>query len=244
MAQQFSKSFYNSKEWKAFRLAIINERRPVCQRCNKIIMNELKENDNEKEFKSKHIQLHHIEELTPANIHDVNITLNPDNVMVLCQECHNIIHGRWQGGNTVKRKDKCIYIVYGPPCSGKTKYVIDNKHRNDLVVDMDRLYQAVTLLDMYDKPNELKYNVLGIKNLLIDNIKTRYGKWNSAWIIGGYASKYERERLRDELNGELIYIDVDIEECLYRLKYTNDYRQYNYNEWKGYIEKWFENFQP
>lgn len=242
MAQQFSKSFYNSKEWKAFRQTIINERGPICQKCKKIIINEYK-GDDENGYKSKHIQVHHIEEISPANINDVNITLNPDNVMVLCQECHNIIHGRWQGAYKPKRKDKCIYIVYGPPCSGKTRYVLENKERNDIVVDMDRLYQAVTLLDMYDKPDVLKYNVLGLKNLLLDNIRTRYGKWNSAWIIGGYADKYERERLRDEFNAELIYIEVDKEECLYRLKYTDDYRQYNYNEWKKYIEKWFDEYR-
>ena len=61
-------------------------------------------------------------------------------------------------------------------------------------------------------------------------------------IIGGYADKFTRERLASELGAELIFINEDIETCLYRLKYTNDYRQNNYDEWKVYIEKWFEDY--
>ncbi|MDS1005308.1 HNH endonuclease [Clostridium sporogenes] len=229
MAQEFSRKFYKSKEWGNFRKIILAERGPVCQQCKKIIR------------ESKHIQLHHKEELTPTNVTDVNITLNPDNIEVLCQECHNKLHGRWCKGQTIKKKDKGVYIVYGPPLSGKTSYVLENMNRGDIVVDMDRLYQAVTLLPRYDKPDNLKYNVLSIRNIILDNIKTRYGGFKSAWIVGGYADKYSREQLARELGAELIFIDVDKEECLYRLRYCNDYRQ-NKDEWISYIEKWFEKY--
>jgi len=112
----------------------------------------------------------------------------------------------------------------------------------DLVIDMDRLYNAISLLPMYDKPNNLKKNVFAIRDTLISNLKVRYGDWNNAWIIGGYADKFTRERLASELGAELIFINEDIETCLYRLKYTNDYRQNNYDEWKVYIEKWFKDY--
>ena len=76
-------------------------------------------------------------------------------------------------------------------------------HRGDLVVDMDRLYEAVSMLHVYDKPNNLFGNVIGIHNLLIDNIKTRYGKWNDAWVIGGYADRYKREKLAEDLGADI-----------------------------------------
>lgn len=241
MAQDFSKAFYKSKEWRNFRQVILTERGPRCEKCGKIIANAYDKDTNQ--YKTKLIQLHHIEELTPLNINDASITLNPDNVQVLCQECHNVLHNRWQGGG-VKRKvrKKEICIVYGPPCSGKKRYVRENMREGDLVIDMDRMYNAISLLPMYDKPNNLKKNVFAIRDTLISNLKVRYGDWNNAWIIGGYADKFNRERLASELGAELIFINEDIETCLYRLKYTNDYRQNNYDEWKVYIEKWFEDY--
>lgn len=38
-------------------------------------------------------EVHHIRELTPDNINDPSITLNPDNLVSLCRECHKQRHG-------------------------------------------------------------------------------------------------------------------------------------------------------
>ena len=32
--------------------------------------------------------MHHIKYLTPANIHDAEITLSEDNLILLCKDCH------------------------------------------------------------------------------------------------------------------------------------------------------------
>lgn len=37
--------------------------------------------------------VHHKTPLTPENIHDERITLNPDNLELLCRECHEKAHG-------------------------------------------------------------------------------------------------------------------------------------------------------
>lgn len=37
-------------------------------------------------------QVHHIIPITPENIEDVNITLNPDNLIILCKPCHDAQH--------------------------------------------------------------------------------------------------------------------------------------------------------
>ena len=37
-------------------------------------------------------EVHHIEELTPANIHRPEIALNFDNLVILCKECHKARH--------------------------------------------------------------------------------------------------------------------------------------------------------
>jgi hypothetical protein len=217
-------SFYASEAWQRFRMVIIMQRGLRCEYCKELVA------------KASDLTLHHLKELTPENFMDANISLNPDNVMVVHHDCHNKIHGRF--GYVI---EKGVYIVYGSPLSGKHSFVQQQMHRGDIIVDMDRLYSAISWLPYYDKPDNLLANVRGIHNLLIDNIKTRYGKWNNAWIIGGYANRFRREKLADDLDAELIFCDVSKEECLRRLEVDAD-RRYRKDEWRGYIEKWFEEY--
>lgn len=222
-------AFYNSKTWLIFRQDIITERGTICQECGKKI------------YESRDIQIHHTPiELTEDNYRDVNISLNPENVKLICSRCHNKAHGRFVGG--IKRRPRGVYLVCGPPMSGKTSYVLDNMTVGDMVIDMDRLYEAISFQDRYDKPDNLKYNVFALKNLLIEQIKTRYGNFNSAWIIGGYPLLAERERMARDLGAEVIMMECSKEECMRRLKHCNDYRMQHKTEWVRYIEEYFEKF--
>jgi hypothetical protein len=217
------KSFYGSIKWIKFRIAIIIERGLICEECHKIIANE------------KEAEVDHTIELTPDNIHDVNITLNPDNVKVKCHQCHDKRHHRF-GNNT-----KEVFIVYGCPGSGKEEYVRHNQGRTDIVICMDSLFEAITGLPRYDKPDGLLFNVKSVYNLLIDQVKTRYGKWSTAWVIGGYADKYKREKLADDLGAELIYCECSKEEAIARIE--QDPRRCNMlAEYKKYINEWFERY--
>jgi len=219
-------NFYGSTVYRKFRLAIIAERGPRCEECGEIVAN------------TRELHLHHEVELTPDNVHDHTISLNPARVRLVCHRCHNKIHGRFNS-----RRERGVYLVYGPPLAGKQEYVDGQKMRGDLVVCMDRLYEAVSMQPAYDKPDNLFSNVIDIFNQLIDHIRTRRGKWINAWIIGGYPDKFKRERTADELGAELIYIEATKAECLARLESDPKLRQLQ-AEWRGYIEKWFEQYQP
>lgn len=218
------KTFLASEMWVNFRLMLIAGRGNRCEKCGKIIA------------RSLDLHGHHRKALTPENVQDVSISLNPSNVIILCHSCHDQEHNRFG-----YKPSKGVYIVFGAPLSGKAAYVQECASRGDMVVDMDRLYHAVSLLPSYDKPDSLFGNVRGIHNLLIDNIKTRYGKWGLAWVIGGYADKYKRERLANDLGAELIFCDVSKEECLRRLE-VDEERRYRRDEWRGYIERWFQQY--
>lgn len=71
MARSFAKSFYNSKEWEQTRLYVLKRDKFLCQDCGKPAS-----------------EVHHITHLTPQNIGDVSITMNPANLVSLCRECH------------------------------------------------------------------------------------------------------------------------------------------------------------
>lgn len=218
-------TFYTSKKWRDFRMSLIAERGNRCQRCGEIIPRAID------------IIGHHKVELTPENVHDHSISLNPALVELIDADCHNKEHGRFG-----YQRSKEVYIVYGPPLAGHMTFVRQQMKRGDLVVDMDALYTAVSGLPYYDKPDNLFANVIGVHNQLIDYIKTRHGRWLNAWVIGGYADKFKRERLAEELGAELLFLEMSRDECLSRLQEdeTLHYRQKEYVE---YIDKWFEQYR-
>jgi hypothetical protein len=221
------KNFYKSKEWTQFRMMLIQQRGPICSRCGSIIPD------------SVNLIGHHKVELTPENVYDATISLNPEKVDLICFDCHNREHRRFGYQNQSRQ----VFLVYGPPLSGKTTFVKQNMERGDLVVDLNLIYESVTMLPGYDKPDVLRPNVFGIRNLLIDQIRTRFGKWHDAWIVGGYPDKYQRDKLIEELGAQPIFCDVSKDECVARLQAEESLR-YRKAEWAGYIDKWFEQYQP
>lgn len=219
-------SFYASKVWINLKQLLYFERGCKCEECSKFIT------------KSIDAIGHHKNELTPENVSDVMISLNPENIKIVCFDCHNKIEGRF--GYNIKAERK-VYLVYGSPFAGKKTFIKQRMQRGDIIVDMDMLYAAVSGLPSYDKPDNLLSNVMGIHSVLLDNIKTRYGKWKNAWIIGGYQDKYKRDKIANDLGAELVFIDTTREDCLLRLE-QDEARRYRQDEWKAYINKWFDSY--
>lgn len=77
MARQFAKAFYNSKEWKRVRSYVLMRDHYRCQKCGRPAE-----------------EVHHKIHLNPVNIWDMNVSLNPDNLICLCKDCHFGEH-RW-----------------------------------------------------------------------------------------------------------------------------------------------------
>lgn len=67
--------FYNSPEWKKVRLAYRKYRFGLCERCGRA--GEI---------------VHHKKYITAKDIYNPNITLNFNNLELLCRDCHNKEH--------------------------------------------------------------------------------------------------------------------------------------------------------
>lgn len=89
MSRQFAYKFYHSKAWKHTRNAYMQEiisttagmcPPGMCEQCF-----------TRGEMKPAEI-VHHIRWLTPHNIDNPDITLNTDNLMRVCRDCHAEIH--------------------------------------------------------------------------------------------------------------------------------------------------------
>lgn len=219
-------TFYRTKEWRKLLDVIKNDRvnedgQIICEHCGKPIV------------KAYDIIGHHKKELTEENVNDAEVSINPDNVALVHHRCHNYIHGKL--GYSMRQ----VYLVYGSPLSGKTSWVNENASEGDLIIDMDSIWQCVSGCKRYVKPPRLKSIVFKIRDMLIESVKYRYGKWDSAYIIGTYPFAAERERLIKDVGAREIFIDVPKEECLRRLHADPDR---NCEEYEIYIEEWFERF--
>lgn len=197
------------------------ERNMVCEHCHKRI---------KKDYQAIG---HHKVELTMMNVNDPTVSLNLDNLMLVCHKCHNIIHNRF--GSITRHR----YLIYGSPLSGKSTYVKECATKNDLVISMDDIRYAITGCEYHDNSNYTLSDVFAVRDLLLDRVKVNATKAHDVYIIGGYPYKGERERLCRELKLEPIYIDATREECLVRLESdtTRDKKL-----WTKYINDWFDNY--
>lgn len=221
-------NFYTSDVWKDFRRQLINER----TQADGFVHDEL---TGEPIRNAYDIIAHHKIELTLQNVNDVEVSLNPDNIMLVSMRSHNEIHERFGYA-----QGKKVYLVYGPPCSGKNTYVDNVKKNADLIVDIDAIWFAITG-KKYLKPDALKTCAFGLYQSLYDMARTRQGKWQRAYVIQGAAHKGNRERTINELGAESVFIDADKESCLQRLS-VDPYR--DKTKWTQFIEDWFRIYQP
>ena len=211
-------NFYQSREWTRLKTGLMLERMDAdgilrCARCGEPIV-------------ARYDCIgHHVIELTDANVTDAAVSLNPDNIELVHFRRHNAIHERF---GTYQRR---VFLVYGAPCAGKSTWVRANASADDLILDIDALWEAVCVSDRYHKPPRLAQNVFGLRDCMIDQIRVRAGKWRRAFVVGGYPLRSERDRMCGMLGAEPVFIDTDKADCLARAE--ND-------KWRGYISDWFD----
>lgn len=225
--------FYTSDEWRKFRQVVIAER---VSKTDGVLYDEY---SGKPILKSYEIILHHKIELTMQNVNDPEISLNPDNIMIVTPRSHNEIHNRF--GGRLKSWQRKVYYVWGAPLSGKSSFVRENMQRGDLVLDIDKLWCALSGQPEYTKPNELKPIVFNARNAIFESIKMRAGNWQTAWVVECGALLGDRMRRIDALGAESVFIDIPINECLARLYGANTGR--DVAAWERYIREWFEEYQ-
>ena len=97
MAKEWAKEFYHSREWKELRGYVLKRDHYACVRCG-----------------GRGTEVHHIVRLTPANIMDRGVSLNPNNLELLCDACHKDEHfserQRMKSDTRAKQEIKLDYV--------------------------------------------------------------------------------------------------------------------------------------
>ena len=76
MAKEYAKKFYSSKAWQDCRNEYAASRHYLCEDCLA------------KGIYKPGVIVHHVEELTPYNVENPEVTLNHNNLRLVCRECH------------------------------------------------------------------------------------------------------------------------------------------------------------
>jgi len=74
----WQKRFYLSRAWRFARAFCIQRDGGVCRECGVQIFHAP--------------DVHHIVELTEANVRDPAVSLNPELLVTVCDACHNLLH--------------------------------------------------------------------------------------------------------------------------------------------------------
>lgn len=83
MAKEYAVKFYRSKAWIDCRDSYFKFKHGLCERCG-----------------NGGLIVHHKRYITPDNISDPEITLNWDNLELLCERCHQ--HEHFKSGEVVR----------------------------------------------------------------------------------------------------------------------------------------------
>lgn len=248
MAKPFAAGFYRSKAWQLCRLGYIAARQAIdggmCEDCG--------ERPGE--------ELHHKQELTVSNINDGSVTLDHDNLIWLCKDCHFKAHRELIMSNFEKRKvcrvvndagyyfdddgvmrQAKTYIVYGSPASGKTSYVTEHRQAGDLVVDLDLLKQAISMCPRADAPVNLLPVAIGIRDYIYELIEAGAIDCKNVWVIASLPRRKEREELRERLNAELVYVESSYHECIDRVNHDDSRKDKQFERYL--VDRWWETYE-
>ena len=78
--KKYAETFYKSRQWQQVRDLAVQRAGGLCERCAK-----------EGKLTPAAV-VHHVIPITPENISDPKITMNLDNLMALCVDCHAAMH--------------------------------------------------------------------------------------------------------------------------------------------------------
>lgn len=94
----YAREFYSSKAWKDTRTAYAKSKRNLCEICLS------------KGIIKSGVIVHHKVHLDPDNINDPNITLNWNNLQLVCRDCHAAIHDQRQRRYKLDEMGRVIFL--------------------------------------------------------------------------------------------------------------------------------------
>lgn len=185
-----NREVYNSTRWRKLREQVLYGN-PFCVRCMDVGL------------------------LEPATVCDHVIPIEQggeiwdiNNLQGLCKSCHNS-----KSGKEAHEKYTKIYVVHGAPCSGKTTKVKQAVRSGDLVIDIDKIFEALSFQDLYKKDKTLVGMVLDVRDFILFKLREP-NKIKRCWLITTANNQSKIDALTKGLNVvEQFHVIADKSTC-------------------------------
>jgi ferredoxin len=103
---------------------------------------------------------------------------------------------------------------------------------NDIVCDVDLLYQAIGNHDAHDADLYVHETALKLKNTLLDIIRDRDGGWGNAYVVSlANTDEQIKENMKRINADKCVFIDTPIGVCMERAKERPQYFKWLIQEW-------------
>lgn len=167
-------------------------------------------------------------QIAPAIVPDHIVPLalggsdDDSNIQCLCTPCHafkTAAEGAATGGaanhpDWLQPSAIPLTIVCGPPCSGKTTYVVQHASPTDTVIDLDAILMRLEPSYRHWSgmlSQELLNKAIRVRNAMLGSLDRQTA--GRAWFIVSAPTKAERDWWQRKLGGELILLHPGAGEC-------------------------------
>lgn len=123
------------------------------------------------------------------------------------------------------------HIVIGPPCSGKSTFIRESAEEGDVLVDFDKIAEALGNPVPHGSEGEIKKATFAARESVISYVLEND---SPAWIIHSFPTADDMERYE---GCDIVFMETPKETCLERAESDNR------PDWTAeVIEDWFERF--
>lgn len=109
-----------------------------------------------------------------------------------------------------------ITIICGPPGSGKSTYLREHSSPNDLVIDLDQIFQQLSGLPEHQTHAAWLVPALEERNRLLRNLATDT-QHERAWFVISLPVILERQIWSEMLGAEVMVLATPLNECIRRI---------------------------
>lgn len=176
-------------------------------------------------------------------------------LLSLCHDCHSRrTLGEVSGRDGIREEyypqifahiSLNVYMVCGPPASGKTRFVETHQKNGDIVIDLDVLIAEFTKEPIYTpvNPNIVREGIR-IRNRRIEALQNIADRGQAVWFIIGAPDPRDRAVWKELLSPKMVYIILTpSEKCFDRID-KDIHRILVADDQKRAVTRWFEKYQP
>ncbi|HEY3310634.1 MAG TPA: AAA family ATPase [Anaerolineales bacterium] len=136
-----------------------------------------------------------------------------------------------------------VFMVVGPPGSGKNTFVESHKNEFDILIDLDIIKSEIGGLPKYSHfTKDIVDRSIQKRNSIIERMQNIQNSGQQLWFLIGAPDRADREKWKTILRPVCVYvISCPLEICFRRIEARNIPTE---GELKKAAERWFQDYEP